>query len=279
MKWKPMMKAATPFAAAAGLTAFLLAPAHATREQKAPFMDRNYAHRGLHKKDKSVPENSLAAFRRAVKAGYGVEMDVHITADDQLAVFHDDTLKRMIPGAPEGRIETFTLAELKEFHLLKTEEQIPTLEEALAVLAGRVPLILEIKSGPRNARLCALTAGALARYNGPVCIESFDPFILRWFKKNAPDYLRGQLAQKPEDYKDKLPHTQAMLAGNLLMNFAARPHFIAYRIGEKPLTVRLCEKMGAMKAGWTSREWKHEKDYDMVIFEHYKPGIWFRAEV
>ena len=67
MKWKPMMKAATPFAAAAGLTAFLLAPAHATREQKAPFMDRNYAHRGLHKKDKSVPENSLAAFRRAVK--------------------------------------------------------------------------------------------------------------------------------------------------------------------------------------------------------------------
>ena len=146
MKWKPMMKATLPFAAAAGLAVYLVAPAHATREQKAPFVDRNYAHRGLHKKDKSVPENSLAAFRRAVKAGYGVEMDVHITADDQLAVFHDDTLKRMIPGAPDGRIETFTLAELKQFRLLKTDEQIPTLEEALSVLAGRVPLILEIKS-------------------------------------------------------------------------------------------------------------------------------------
>ena len=278
MKWKPMAKAMLPVTAA-GITAFLLAPAHASREQKAPFVDRNYAHRGLHKKDKTVPENSLAAFRRAVKAGYGVEMDVHITADDQLVVFHDDTLKRMIPGAPEGRIETFTLAELKEFRLLKTEEQIPTFEEALAVLAGRVPLILEIKSGPRNARLCALTAGVLAQYNGPVCIESFDPFILRWFKKNAPQYLRGQLAQRPEDYKESLPLAQARIVGNLFTNFAARPHFIAYRIGDKPFTVRLCEAMGAMKAGWTSREWKHEKDYDMVIFEHYKPGVWFRAEI
>ena len=248
-------------------------------EQRKLFAGWNYAHRGLHKKDKSVPENSLAAFRRAVKAGYGVEMDVHITADDQLAVFHDDTLKRMIPRAPEGRIETFTLAELKSFRLLKTEEQIPTLSEALAVLAGRVPLILEIKSGPRNDRLCALTAGELARYNGPVCIESFDPFILRWFKKHAPEYLRGQLAQKPEDYKENLARPQAMIVGNLLTNFAARPHFVAYRIGDKPLTVRLCEAMGAMKAGWTSREWKHEKDYDMVIFEHYKPGVWFRAEI
>ena len=278
MKWKPMAKAMLPVTAA-GITAFLLAPAHASREQKAPFVDRNYAHRGLHKKDKTVPENSLAAFRRAVKAGYGVEMDVHITADDQLVVFHDDTLKRMIPGAPEGRIETFTLAELKEFRLLKTEEQIPTFEEALAVLAGRVPLILEIKSGPRNDRLCALTAGALARYDGPVCIESFDPFILRWFKKNAPQYLRGQLAQRPEDYKENLPLAQARIVGNLFTNFAARPHFIAYRIGDKPFTVRLCEAMGAMKAGWTSREWKHEKDYDMVIFEHYKPGVWFRANI
>lgn len=280
MKWKQMVKAVLPAAAAAaGAGVFLLAPAHAAREQKAPFMDRNYAHRGLHKKDKSVPENSLAAFRRAVKAGYGVEMDVHITADDRLVVFHDDTLRRMIPGAPEGRIETFTLEELRQFRLLKTDEQIPTLEDALAVLAGRVPLILEIKSGPRNDRLCALVSGALARYPGPVCIESFDPFILRWFKKHEPSYLRGQLAQKPKDYKNALKGARAFAAGNLLLNAAARPHFISYRIGEKPATVRLCEAMGAMRAGWTSREWKHEQDYDMVIFEHYKPGVWFRADI
>ena len=279
MKSNPILHAALPVLAAAGTVVWLVAPAHAKREQKAPFMDRNYAHRGLHKKDKSVPENSLAAFRRAVKAGYGVELDVHITADDQLVVFHDNTLERMCAGAPEGRIESFTVEELKALRLAGTDEQIPTLAEALQVLGGRVPLILEVKPGPRNQLLCILTAKALASYTGPVCIESFDPRILRWFKKNAPQYLRGQLAQRPEDYQDKLAKPQAMLAGNLLLTFAARPHFVAYRIGEKPLTVRLCESMGAMKAGWTSREWKHEKDYDMVIFEHYKPGIWFRAEV
>ena len=96
MKWNPVLTALLPVLGAAGVTAFLIAPAPVSKERKAPFVDRNYAHRGLHKKDKTVPENSLAAVRRAVKAGYGVEMDVHITADDQLVVFHDDTLGRLI---------------------------------------------------------------------------------------------------------------------------------------------------------------------------------------
>ena len=279
MKHNPIKCAALAVLAAAGTTVFLIAPAHASTERRAPFMDRNYAHRGLHKKDKSVPENSLTAFRRAVKAGYGVEMDVHITADDQLVVFHDDTLGRMIPDAPDGRIETFTLAELKKMHLAKTEETIPSFDEVLEVLGGRVPLILEIKSGPKNDLLCVLTARALAGYDGPVCIESFDPFILRWFKKHAPDYLRGQLAQKPKDYKEALSEPLAALVGNLLTNVFARPHFVSYRIGPKPVTVQLCEAMGAMKAGWTSRKWEHEKDYDMVIFEHYRPGVWFQPEL
>lgn len=279
MKWNSVLKASMPILGAAGAAAFLVAPAHASRERKAPFVDRNYAHRGLHKKDQTVPENSLAAFRRAVKAGYGVELDVRITADDQLAVFHDDTLRRMIANAPEGRIEDFTLEELRRFRLGKTQEQIPTLPEVLSVLAGRVPLILEIKTGPRNRLLCTLVAKELGGYAGPVCVESFDPFILRWFKRNAPDYLRGMLAQPPKAYKGGSTLPRAILVGNLLTNVVCRPHFIAYRIGPKPVTVRLCEAMGAMKAGWTSREWKHEKDYDMVIFEHYKPGVWFQPEI
>ena len=274
-----MMKAAVPVLALAGTALWLIAPAHASDEMKAPFMDRNFAHRGLHKKDKTVPENSLAAFRRAVKSGYGVEMDVHITADNQLVVFHDNTLGRMVKGAPEGRIESFTLEELRGMHLLNTAEGIPTLQEALEVLAGRVPLILEIKTGPRNQLLCTLTARALSGYNGPVCIESFDPRILQWWRKNAPDFMRGQLSQMPKDYKKEASPVEAFLAGNLLTNFLARPHFIAYKIGPKPATVRLCEALGAVKAGWTSKEWKHEKDYDIVIFEQYKPGVWFRAEV
>ena len=100
MNWKTACKIAAPAAACAGAFAFLVAPGRATRAQKAPFLYRKYAHRGLHTEDGTVPENSLPAFRAAAEAGYAVEMDVHLTADDQLVVFHDDTLERMcgVPG-------------------------------------------------------------------------------------------------------------------------------------------------------------------------------------
>ena len=199
---------------------------------------------------------------------------MHLTADGELAVFHDDNLKRMT-GRDEA-IEALTMAELKTLRLCGTEETIPTLREALEALDGKVPLILEIKRGAHNDRLCQRVLSTLHGYSGPVCIESFDPFIVRWWKRNAPEYLRGQLAQPPKDYKGEASPAAAFLAGNLLTNFLCRPHFIAYRIGSKSITVRLCEAMGAIKAGWTSREWKHETDYDIVIFEHYKPGVWFR---
>ena len=263
--------------AAAGLTVLLIAPGHATTEMKAPFMHRNFAHRGLHKRDKSVPENSLAAFRRAVKAGYGVELDVHITKDDQLAVFHDDNLKR-VTGV-DRNIEDLTMAELKQLRLCGTEETIPTLQEVLEVLDGKVPLILEIKRGKRNTQLCQLIRSALFGYNGPVCIESFDPTIIRWWMKHAPEVLRGQLSQPPKDYKGEAQPAVAFLCGNLLTNVLCRPHFIAYRIAPKPFTVRLCDAMGAIRAGWTSKEWSHEQDYDILIFERYKPGVWFRAQI
>lgn len=119
MNWKTACKIAAPAAACAGAFAFLVAPGHATRAQKAPFLYRNYAHRGLHTEDGTVPENSLPAFRAAAEAGYAVEMDVHLTADDQLVVFHDDTLDRMC-GVP-GVIDDFTLAELRALRLGDTD--------------------------------------------------------------------------------------------------------------------------------------------------------------
>lgn len=276
MKMKSVLKAAAPALTAAGAVAFLVAPGRATSAQKAPFVDRNYAHRGLHKQDKSVPENSLGAFRAAVEYGYGVEMDVHLSADGALVVFHDDTLER-ICGVP-GSIEDKTLAELRQLRLCGTEYGIPTLEEVLDVLGGRVPLILEIKRGSRNRELCEKTYAVLCSYAGPVCIESFDPLIVRWFRRNAPELLRGQLSLPPKDYGGSTTKLNAFLAGNLLTNVLCRPQFIAYQIGEKPLTVRLCERMGAVRAAWTSRAWDQEDKNDMVIFEHYRPGVWFRSK-
>lgn len=269
-----------PALAIAGGTAFLVAPGHYTEAMKAPFADRNYAHRGLHKKDKSLPENSLGAFKAAVDAGYGIELDVHLTADDQLVVFHDDTLKRVC--GVEGRTDDRTLAELRQLRLYGTEYTLPTLDEVLDVLAGKVPLILEIKRGEkreRNMLLCRKIRERLQRYDGPVCIESFDPSIVAWWRRNAPEVLRGQLSQPPATYKGSAKWITGFLCGNLLTNVAARPHFIAYKICDKPFTVRLCERMGALRACWTSREWKHERGNDMVIFERYRPNVWFQADI
>ena len=204
-------------------------------------------------------------------------MDVHLTADDRLVVFHDDTLERMC--GVQGVIDDFTLAELRALRLGKTECVIPTFAEALEALGGRVPLLLEVKRGHDNRRLCALTLEALRTYTGPYCVESFDPTIVAWFRRNAPDILRGQLSQPPKEYGTALSKPAAAIVGNVLTNVIARPQFIAYKIGPKPLSVRLCEAMGAVRAGWTSRAWTHERDYDIVIFERYRPGAWFRADI
>ena len=105
----------------------------------------------------------------------------------------------------------------------------------------------------------------------------FSPDIVSWHA--ARKTLRGQLSQPPKDYGKALNKPAAAIVGNVLTNVIARPQFIAYKIGPKPLSVRLCEAMGAVRAGWTSRAWTHERDYDIVIFEHYRPGAWFRADI
>ena len=208
MNWKTACKIAAPAAACAGAFAFLVAPGRATRAQKAPFLCRNYAHRGLHTEDGSVPENSLPAFRAAAEAGYAVEMDVHLTADDQLVVFHDDTLERMC--GVQGVIDDFTLAELRALRLGKTDCVIPTFAEALEALGGRVPLLLEIKRGHDNRRLCALTLEALRTYTGPYCVESFDPTAVHRLQdrpeaaERAPVRGHGRRARRLDE-----PHLDA----------------------------------------------------------------------
>lgn len=256
----------------AALTVFGVAPGRAAAAQRAPFSHRNIAHRGLYAADQSVPENSLAAFRLAVEHGYGVEFDVHITADGALVVFHDDDLARMC-GA-EGKPEDKTLAELSALRLAGTDEPIPTLDEVLAVIAGKTPIILELKRGSRNEALCRGVYAALAGYAGDVCIESFDPFIVRWWRKNAPEYLRGQLSAPYGEMKKGTTAAAAFLLSRLLTNFLARPQFIAYGLnGKKPLLARLCEAMGAMRVAWTSHDASAEAHNDTVIFEHYRPGV------
>ncbi len=262
-------------AAAAALPVLLAAPGHASREQKAPFEGINLAHRGLHSRDKAVPENSLEAFRLAAEAGYGIELDVQLTKDGQVVVFHDETLDRVC-GVP-GRVDEFTLAQLQQLSLCGTEQRIPLFSQVLETVGGRSALLVELKNGRRNRELCQKTLALLRECRGPVCIESFNPLIVAWFRFHARDLLRGQLAAPLEDYtRDGRSKVQGFLLSRCLLNCLARPQFIAYKIGPRPLIVRLSELMGAMKFCWTSHGAENEKRRDAVIFEFYRPRLRFK---
>lgn len=262
-------------AAAVALPLFLIAPGSATKRQKAPFFGANIAHRGLHSRDKSVPENSLAAFRLAAEAGYGIELDVQLTRDGQVVVFHDATLDRVC-GVP-GRVDEFSFEELQQFRLCGTDQRIPLFSEVLDLVHGRGPLIVELKTGKHNRELCEKTYALLQNYRGDACVESFNPLIVAWFRFHGRDLLRGQLSAPTESYvKDGYSRPLGFALSHVLPNCLCRPQFIAYKIGFRPLTVRLSELLGAMKVGWTSHEPRNEKGRDTVIFEFYHPRLRFK---
>ena len=272
-----MKKKLVLIGALCALPALLVAPGHTTRALRAPFYGRNIAHRGLYSKDQKIPENSLAAFRKAVEAGYGIELDVALSLDGQVVVFHDDTLER-ICGVSAG-IGEKTLAQLRELSLCGSEEKIPLLSEVLSLVDVRVPIIVELKNGTRNRELCRKTLALLKAYPGDVCIESFNPLIVAWFRFHAPNLLRGQLSQQLGEYtKSGLPKAEAFVLSNTLLNFAARPQFIAYRIGKKPISVKAAEFLGAVPVAWTSHDPESEKTNDFVIFEHYLPKIRYKSK-
>ncbi|MBR6353800.1 MAG: glycerophosphodiester phosphodiesterase [Oscillospiraceae bacterium] len=257
-----------------GLPVLLVAPGSATKRQKAPFLGRSFAHRGLHSEDRSVPENSLEAFRLAAKAGYGVELDVQLSKDGQVVVFHDDTLDRVC--GVHARVDEKSYDELRLLSLCGTEQRIQLLTEVLGVIRGKGPLIVELKNGRRNRELCEKTYAILSDYEGQVCIESFNPRIVRWFRFHARDLVRGQLATTVGDYGDTVSKPTAFLLSRCLFNFMSRPQFIAYRIGPRPPIVRLSEALGAMRFGWTAHNARAEKGRDGVIFEFYRPQLKFK---
>ena len=269
MKKKRIMIAA---ALTAGITAYLVAPEKPAREKTEPFYGRNFAHRGLHTKDGSTPENSLPAFRAAAEMGYGVELDVRLSKDNRVIVFHDENLKRLC--GVDKYVESLTYEELSQLRILNTEYGIPLLADVLKVLDG-VPVIVEVKRGHDNKLLCAMTMGHMRKYNGPYCVESFDPFIVTWFRRHAPDVLRGQLSKQYGGFPE-LDKPMNFILSHLLTNVVSRPNFIAYRIGKKSIAVKMCEKMGAMKFAWTAQDNSSEKYSDAVIFEHYKPNVRFK---
>ena len=239
-----------------------------------------YAHRGLHDRSAGIPENSLAAFRRAIGHGFGVELDVRLLADGSLAVFHDSDLRRMT--GCEGTVEALTAARLSDYKLGGTEETIPRLCDVLEQFEGtRLPLVVELKSHKGNHN--ALTARAVAeldKYHVPYVMESFDPRCLLWLRRFRPDIVRGQLAQdflrKPENASGN-GRVMDRLLTDMSFNAATRPDFVAFHFEHRD--ARGLRRVKRLRSAdifyWTIRSREDmetaEAEGAQVIFEGFIP--------
>ena len=254
---------------------YLLLPGESTLGERAPFWGVCFAHRGLHTEDKDVPENSMPAFTAAVDAGYGIELDIQLSKDGEVVVFHDDDLQRVC-GVP-GRVDAHSYEELRGFALLGTKQHMPLLSDVLDLVDEQVPLLIELKTGPHNKQLCENAWRVLRTYDGDFCVQSFDPRIVRWFRTHAPGILRGQLAAPG---KDLASGAVGYAVSTLLCNFLGRPQFISYKVGPRPFTARFAERF-AMRFAWTVRPGDDVKaiqaQNDAVIFEFFRPEPAFAA--
>lgn len=261
--------AAMALAAAAALACLAAALIKPNRRRIDRLPVQFFAHRGLH--GPGVPENSLAAFAKAKELGFGVELDVQLTKDGRIVVFHDATLNRMC--GVSAKVSEITYDELTRYSLAGSDQHIPLLEDVLDLLGG-VPVICEIKpyNGNANPVLCELVCKAIAGYPGPVWIESFSPLIVRWFKVNRPDIIRGQLSMDFVARREGLGLHEAFLMKHLLVNALGRPDFIAYRHNDRAWGFSLCRRLFRPHClAWTVRDpalFDGLKDsFDGFIFE------------
>ena len=216
------------------------------------------AHRGLHDNNQEIPENSMAAFKGAIEKGYIIELDVAMTKDGKLVVYHDKKLRRGL--GVDQYLHELTYDELTKYKLFGSTETVPLFSQVLTMVAGRVPLLIEIKNEGKVGDLESLLYEKLQSYQGQYAIQSFNPFTLQWFRQNAPEILRGQLAGSFEvsDYDvefagtTRLPWYKRLVLENMLLNFISRPQFISYEINNTS-TARLktLKRMGVPLLGWT----------------------------
>jgi len=249
---------------------FLIAPRMVHKPDCSMLYGVHYAHRGLFDNDTDAPENSLRAIQKAVEAGYGIEFDVQLSKDDVPVVFHDASLKRMC--GVTGNVWEYTLQELQNMKLAHSNQTIPTLEQVLRTVDGKVPLIIEYKMDRVDTKVCKLGNAVLEKYQGPYCIESFHPVAVRWYRRYRPDIIRGQLSQNFAKHGVKKIDRWVMT--NLLTNFWTRPDFIAYCHEDADYIARkLCRRLGAVSVAWTikNREEyeKAKQKFDLFIFDSF----------
>lgn len=255
----------------AGAYLFAVAPRLKDRPERMPRV--YYAHRGLHNNQTDAPENTLAAFQKAVDAGYGIELDVQLTKDGQVVVVHDFDLKRIC--SIDKDVDSYTYEELQQFPVYGSSQRIPLFTDVLAAVGGKVPLIVELKY-KSGSKICEKTQEILNTYKGVYCIESFHPEALIWYRKNYPAICRGQLSMNFQ--RDSgLWKPEYHIMRHLLTNFLTRPDFIAYDCRAMgAVSKNICRSLfGCPSVAWTVKcqgELDACRDYfDYFIFEGFLP--------
>lgn len=221
--------------------------------------DNLIAHRGYHDIKKGIPENSIAAFKRAIRYNYIIELDVHLTKDNKIVVFHDYSLKRMCKI--DKLIEDCSYNELLKYNLLDTKYKIPLLDEVLRLIDGKVGLLIETKNSSNNTKLELLLSEKLDNYKGEFAIQSFYPLSILWFKKNKKNYIRGILSSDFKKHKD-MSNLKKNILKCLVFDIFLKSDFIAYDIKALPNSYVESKRKNKLILSWNI---KNAKDYNKAL--------------
>ncbi len=229
------------------------------------------AHRGYH--NPTHPENTLGAFKLAIENNFSIELDIQLSKDKEVMVFHDSELKRVT--GKTGTIHDYDCSELKSIKILESEETIPTFAEVLSLVDGQVGLVIELKSyGPDNELLAQKAIDILKNYHGSFVVQSFDPTLMSKFKKQAPEFIRGQLVS---DFKgeESLSSVKKFLLRNMWTNILSKPDFVNTELHYYPHKMQRMHARGVPIICWTVRSKQDQelanKSFDNIIFEKFDP--------
>ncbi len=237
---------------------------------------RPIAHRGLHNATANCMENTTSAFQAALDANFSIECDVQLTADGEAIVFHDETLPRLMNAS--GAVVARTTSELKALRFRKGGDTMQSLGELFALVGGRVPIIIEIKSlWNGDARLVSRVAELASSYHGPVAVMSFDPEVVAWLALHNPAITRGIVADRViKGYHKPLAVSQRVALRSLSHLHKTKPHFISYDYSALPYApVQQIRAQGFPVITWTVKSPEAAaralRYCDQITFEGYIP--------
>lgn len=221
------------------------------------FLSRNLiAHRGYHNNKKGIPENSVLAFKKAIDNKYLIELDVRLTKDKKLVVFHDGNLKRVC--GVNKRVKDLTYRELLKYNLFDTTLKVPLFSDVIKLVNGRVPILIETKYHNRYGVLEKILINELSNYKGIYAIQSFYPMSLLWLKRNTKDIPIGLLSS---NFKNDLNRLKSIIGKTLILDLFFKTDFISYDVKGLPNNYLSYKRDKKKIVIWTI---KNKKDYDLA---------------